>query len=43
MLVGFLTNADEPLINVGKEFEHLNPAEAIINLEQFASICDSMK
>ena len=43
MLVGFVRDPEEPLANVGKKFEKLNSREAVIELEQFAEICDSMK
>src|SRR3989338_4043266 len=43
MLVGFLQGPEEPLSNAGPEFKSLNPREAVIDLQQFAVICDSMK
>ena len=43
MLVGFVREPEEPLANIDKQFEKLNPRDTIIELEQFAEICDSMK
>jgi hypothetical protein len=43
MLVGFLQGPEEPLANAGSEFARLNPRETVIDLEQFAPICDSMR
>lgn len=43
MLVGFLQGPEEPLSNAGPEFKSLNPRKAVIDLQQFAPICDSMK
>jgi hypothetical protein len=41
MLVGFLRNADESPALAGREFSGLSGRDAIIDLEQFAPICDS--
>jgi hypothetical protein len=42
MLVGFLGDAEESAASAGPEFSRVG-REAIIDLEQFAPVCDSMK
>ena len=42
MLVGFLGDAEESPASAGPEFSRVG-REAIIDLEQFAPVCDSMK
>jgi hypothetical protein len=43
MLVGFLRNRDEPPAELGPEFQSLKSPENVIDLDQFAEICASMK
>ena len=42
MLVGFLGDAEESPASAGPEFSRVG-REAVIDLEQFAPVCDSMK
>ena len=42
MLVGFLRGPEENLASLGKEFGALKAKEALIDLDQFAVICDQM-
>jgi hypothetical protein len=42
MLVGFLGDAEESPASAGPEFSRAG-REAVIDLEQFAPVCDSMK
>jgi hypothetical protein len=42
MLVGFLGDAEESPASAGSEFSRAG-REAVIDLEQFAPVCDSMK
>jgi len=42
MLVDFLGDAEESAASAGPEFSRVG-REAIIDLEQFAPVCDSMK
>jgi hypothetical protein len=43
MLVGFLRDAEESPASLGPEFSGFGNRETVIDLEQFAPICDSMK
>lgn len=42
MLVGFLDSREENFERLGKEFAALTSRENVIDLEEFAPICDSM-
>lgn len=42
MLVGFLISRDESLEGLGEEFRSLKSPQDVIDLEQFAPICDLM-
>ena len=43
MLVGFLRDPGETLSDIDPEFAELNAREAVLDLEQFAEICDLTK
>jgi hypothetical protein len=43
MIVGFLREANEDPAALGVEFKTLGKTKAIIDLEEFAPICDAMK
>lgn len=43
MLVGFLTTREENLERLGEDFRGLKSPQDVIDLEQFAPICDLMK
>ena len=43
MLVGFLSTREEPLDVLGPEFASIRVPEGVIDLDQFAPICDTMK
>ena len=43
MIVGFLREAGEDPQTLGAEFKSVNQTNGVIDLEQFAPICDGMK
>jgi hypothetical protein len=43
MLVGFLRGPDEDPVQVAPEFGRAPSPDAVIDLDQFAGICESMK
>lgn len=43
MIVGFLREAGEDLVTLGAEFKSVDRTNGVIDLEQFAPICDGMK
>ena len=43
MLIGFLRSAGESPASAGPEFSVLGGENSVIDLDQFAPICDSMK
>ncbi len=43
MIVGFLREASEDPLTLGAEFKSLEQTGGVIDLEQFAPICDGMK
>ena len=43
MIVGFLDGQEASLDKLGQEFRTLKSPQDVIDLEQFASICDTMK
>ena len=43
MIVGFLDAQDAGLEKLGQEFRALKSPQDVLDLEQFASICDMMK
>ena len=43
MLVGFLRGPGETLADIGPEFAGLDAREAVLDLDQFAEICDLAK
>ena len=43
MIVGFLREASEDPLTLGAEFKSVDQTNGVIDLEQFAPICDGMK
>ena len=43
MIVGFLREASENPLTLGAEFKSVDQTNGVIDLEQFAPICDGMK
>lgn len=43
MIVGFLREASEDPLTLGAEFQSVDQTTGVIDLEQFAPICDGMK
>ena len=43
MIVGFLREASEDPLTLGAEFKSVDRTNGVIDLEQFAPICDGMK